>query len=356
MKQESYKVLFVAGGTGGHIVPAIAVAQKLKQLEPKVEVIFCGVGKEIEKNLVIPAGFELLSLPFPPFRGVSLLKKFKFFYELPLTVLKARRVIKKLKINSVIAFGGYPSVCPMIAAWSLKLNRLLHEQNQQVGLANQLLEFFATKVFAVTGATGFRKPELVQFLPLPVRAQFREIPELELSGEPRLLVLGGSQGARKINEAVVELLPFLKEHKVSVFHQSGSADFERTFKAYEGYERGEVVAFTNDVASALKNTWVIISRAGAMSVAEICAAGRASIYVPLKIAGAHQSANIAGALKSKAAISVNQDEQLVENLKNELEALFKDNAKLLRLGKSARELSLHGEQGSEEIIARAVLW
>ena len=96
---QSDKVLFVAGGTGGHIVPALAVAQKLKKLHPETEITFCGVGKEAEKKLIIPAGFELIELPFPPFRGVSLLKKLFFIFELPRTVLKARKILAKFKIK-----------------------------------------------------------------------------------------------------------------------------------------------------------------------------------------------------------------------------------------------------------------
>jgi len=346
--------LFVAGGTGGHIVPALAVAQKLKQLNPKIEIIFCGVGKEIERKLIPPAGFDLIELPFPPFRGVSAVKKIKFIFELPLTVFKARRILKKRQIGSLIAFGGYPSVCPMIAAWSLGMNRVLHEQNQQVGLANKLLEYFTSKIFAVTGAKGFRKSEQVTFLPLPVRNPFREVRPLELSGGPRLLVLGGSQGAKRVNQAIIELLPFFKQREISIFHQCGGAEFESVSKAYEGYERSEVVAFTNDVAGALENAWIVISRAGAMSVAEICAAGRAAIYVPLKIAGAHQSANIERVLSSGAGICVEQDDELVENLRKTIEGLLNDRNRLKQIGEKARELSLQGEQASEEIIAMAI--
>lgn len=354
LSKQHNQILFVAGGTGGHIVPALAVAQKLKKLYPETEIIFCGVGKEIEKKLIVPAGFQLVELPFPPFRGVSFFKKLFFIFELPKTVLKARKIIRKLKISSVIAFGGYPSVGPMIAAWSLGIHRVLHEQNQQVGLANKLLEFFATKVFSVIGAKGFRDPKQVTFLPLPVRLEFREIPPLELSNEVKLLVLGGSQGARSINDAIVELLPYFREQKISVYHQSGSSDFARVSKAYEGYERGEVVAFTNDVAGALKNSTVVVSRAGAMSVAEICSAGRAAIYIPLKIAGAHQSANIETVVASNAAVLVNQDENLVENLKKQISFFLENRGELQKMGLRARELSLQGEQASEEIIACAV--
>ena len=355
MTDNRFKVLFVAGGTGGHIVPALAVAQKLKEIKPDSEIIFCGVGKEAERKLIPPAGFELIELPAPPFRGVSIPKKFFSLFGLLPSILKARKIIAKRKIDSVIAFGGYPSVCPFIAAWSLGIKTVLHEQNQQVGLANRLLEKFAKKVFAVTGAKGFANEDAVTFLPLPVRAEFRKIPSLELSGEPRVLVLGGSQGAKRVNDAVLELLPFFKEEKIAVFHQTGSADYERVRKAYEGFERGEAVPFTNDVASALSNAWIVISRAGAMSVAEICSAGRAAIYIPLRIAGAHQSANIANCLNENAAICVNQDEELVTNLKRAISELTEDRQKILNLGLKARELSLKGNQASEDLLARAVL-
>ncbi len=352
---DSKRVLFVAGGTGGHIVPALAVAQKLKEIEPNIDITFCGVGKEIERKLIPGAGFPLIELPFPPFRGTSILKKVSFFFKLPLTVWKARSIIQEKKISAVIVFGGYPSVCPMIAAWTLGLKRVLHEQNQQVGLANKLLEKFASQVFAVTGASGFKNPSRVTFLPLPIRKQFREIPEVELSGNPKLLILGGSQGAKRINDAIVELIPFLKQNGVEVVHQSGAKDFESVKSRYDENGFKEVVPFIDDVANELGKAWLVISRAGAMSVAEISAAGRTGIYIPLAIAGAHQSANIETVVRNNAALTVKQDEELAKNLQRVIEALLKNSAELLEIGKRAKAMSLSGQQASEEVIARAVL-
>jgi UDP-N-acetylglucosamine--N-acetylmuramyl-(pentapeptide) pyrophosphoryl-undecaprenol N-acetylglucosamine transferase len=231
----------------------------------------------------------------------------------------------------------------------------LHEQNQDVGEANKKLEGYASKVFAVTGARGFNNPQKVTFLPLPVRAQFRKIAHYQPGKELKLLVLGGSQGAKRVNEAVSQMLPVIMRRGAHVVHQTGAADLERMKIAYGEYSGAHVVPFIDDVAGALEWADLIVSRAGAMSVAEISAAGRAAIYVPLAIAGAHQSANIKQVVERGAALHVPQDESLDRKLQAEVERLI-DSVELRKeMAAKALELSLEGNVASEDVLARELL-
>jgi len=350
-------ILIAAGGTAGHIVPALAVAEKLRELSPSTEIIFCGVGKEIERKLIPKAGFELLEISFPPFRGKGIAGILSFLNAVPTGISRARKTLRSRGVTAVIGFGGYPSFAPMMAAWLLRIPRVLHEQNVQVGLANKLLEKISTRVFAVTGARGFSAADKVRFLPLPVRDSFRKIPALEAKPEITVLILGGSQGAVTVNTAALSLVPLFRENSVSVIHQTGTVDYERVRDGYASgsFAAAEVSPFIDDVADALERAHLVISRAGAMSVAEISAAGRAGVFVPLAIAGAHQKANIEELLERDAAVFVEQNEHLATNLKAAVESLLKQPSKIVELGARARQVSLTHGEASEEIIAQAVL-
>lgn len=351
------KVLVAAGGTGGHIVPALAVAEKIKALDPAAEVFFVGVGKEIEHKLIPSAGYELFEIPFPPFRGRGLRGVISFFFSVPKAFRTARRLLKEKKIDAVIGFGGYPSFAPMIAAFFSGVPSVLHEQNVQVGLANRLLELFAGKVFAVTGAKGFFRQHRVVELPLPVRSVFRKISPMTLNPPLKLLVLGGSQGAVTVNNAVISLLPLLQEHGVNVIHQTGLLDFERVRDCYSSadFKGVEVFPFTNDIPEKLEKATFVISRAGAMSVAENTAAGRPAIYIPLAIAGAHQRENCIRVVEKGAALVVEQDENLQGNLRKVVEGLLLNPTKLNEMAIKARDESLVSGSPSEDRIAEAVL-
>jgi len=344
--------LIAAGGTGGHIVPAIAVAEKIRELEPASEIFFCGVGKEIERKLIPQAGFELEEIPFPPFRGRGFKGVLEFFIAVPSGLFKALRLIKKRNVSVVFGFGGYPSFSPIFAAWLLRRPRLLHEQNQRVGLANKVLSLLSTKVFSVTRATGFPSFVKCSELPLPVRRSFRNIPPIE-SAKRSLLVIGGSQGAKTVNSAVLASVPTLKELGISVVHQTGPIDKDRVEQEYaaQGFSGAEVLSFIDNVSERMTEATLIISRAGAMSVAEISAARRPAIYVPLAIAGGHQRDNCKEQTDRGAALLLEQDKDLGTDLEREVRRLF-SNPELLDAMAAKLEIDRTAE-ASEEILAAA---
>lgn len=312
-------VVFAAGGTGGHIVPALSVAEALKKIDPSLTIVFIGVGKEIERKLIPAAGFELVELPFVPFRGRGIGGVFAFLAAIPRALQRARSLYKERKPKVVVGFGGYPSFMPVVMARWFNIPVVIHEQNVQVGLANRFLSRFAKKLFAVTGAHGFPSGGEVTYLPLPVRDAFYAIAPWNppRDGELlRLLVLGGSQGAVSLNDAIADLAPLFSELRIFVTHQSGARDQERLSAKYQAlkFENVQVAAFFDNVAGELEKAHLVISRAGAGAVAEISVSGRPAIYVPLPIAGGHQQENCAHVIASGGAELIVQEPGFVETL------------------------------------------
>ena len=313
------RILIAAGGTGGHIFPAIAVAEAIKKKDASVEILCVGIGREVEKKIYEKFGFRYKVLPFVPLTGKGVRGVLRLLLALPLGLLRSILLFLREKPERVIAFGGYPSFLPVVTAKLFRVPCYMQEQNVQVGLANKFLSRFVKKVFAVPGASGFHDSAEVVELSNPVRNEFSSIPKWQEPGENEhlnLLVLGGSQGAQSLNTAVMSLSELLYQFGVSLTHQVGANDIERVQKAYDefGSDQLKAVAFIDDMPAALEKAHFVISRAGAMSVAEITAAKRPAIYVPLPIAAGHQRSNIKSVCDVHAAFCVPQNENFEEVL------------------------------------------
>ena len=346
-------ILLAAGGTGGHIYPAIAVAQALSQ-NPNVRVQFVGVGREIEEKLVRGAGFEYQILPFVPLLGGGLPGLIKLCFALPIGVFRAWRLFTKLKPASVGGFGGYPSFLPMFVAYLRGVSSVLQEQNVKVGVANKLLSLFACKIYAVPGAEGFWRSDYVSELLNPVRDVISKVKPWRKpkAGEKlRLLIIGGSQGAVSLNSAIIEILPQLGNFEI--VHQAGKNDIKRLREAYAEHPNARVESFIDDMASEYERAQIIISRAGAMSVAEIATAGRPAIFVPLPIAGAHQEQNARPLEAAGAARIIRQDENLAEMLSASLAELSSHPDKLAEMVNQLKSFS--PEEPAAEVIATELL-
>ncbi|MFN8389290.1 MAG: undecaprenyldiphospho-muramoylpentapeptide beta-N-acetylglucosaminyltransferase [Bdellovibrionota bacterium] len=354
------RILIAAGASGGHIFPAIAVADRLRS-ELEAEVVFVGVGKEIERKLIPAAGYRLEEVPFPPFSGSGWRGIVRMLVLLHPAISLARRLFRKERPDVVIGFGGYPAFVPIITAWLTRVPRIVHEQNTQVGIANKFLSLLANRVFAVTGAAGFPKsvaPRVVH-LPNPLRETFFQVPDWtppDPTQPFQLLVLGGSQGAVSLNRAVLTIAPLLMRKNIALLHQTGEQDYENCSQTYEriGYSLATAVRFVDDVAAAYARAHLVISRAGAMSSAEIAASGRPAIFVPLVIAGGHQKQNVLPLLNAGAAMVIDQNDELAEKLGAALEQLMGDMPKLAQMGANARAVAKAGGQNVTVRIAAAV--
>lgn len=354
------RIFLAAGGTGGHIIPALAVAEALKARG--VEVIFLGVGKELERKLIGSNGYRLEEIPFPAIYGKGLGGIIKALMSFPSSYWKARTLFAQEAPDAVLAFGGYPSFIPIFTALLQGVPRAIHEQNVKVGLANKILALFSRRVFAVPGAHGFfpaskRKLEAV---PNPVRSVFYTCPSWEAPqrGEPfSILVLGGSQGARKVNDAVMASAEILSKLNVKLVHQTGQADWERVRDFYQSSQLGfaRAVPFLDNVVENFKAAHLVISRAGAMSVAEVLACGRPAIFIPLSIAGGHQADNVQLMLKAEACLMLEQNDALPTELAKLVHALIPDHARLARMASAAQSLARQGTETSAGFLAEQMI-
>ncbi len=285
--------LMAGGGTGGHVFPGLAVAAELHELGWRSS--WAGRAGEMEERLVAGAGLDFHPLPARAVVGRGPAAKAAALWTLARSALAARRLLKALGIQVVLGTGGYVSVPAVLGARLAARPVVLLEPNGRAGAANRSLSRFAAAAAIAyeTARPDFRCP--VRLTGVPVRPAFFEIPPPPGDG-PRVLVLGGSQGALKLNL----LLPAVFERlaaefpRLEVVHQAGRHE-EATRAAYGELSLPgssvEIVPFIDDVAAAMGRSNLIVSRAGAVTLAEICAAGRPALLIPLELAGGHQRDN-----------------------------------------------------------------
>lgn len=326
-------IALVAGGTGGHLIPAIIVAKKLHSKAAVRNLLFVGTGTELEKKLLANVAFNLEAIPARAVHGGGICGAFKFALTLPRAMYACVRLFREKRPSVVVGFGGYPSFVPILVAWLMRIPTAIHESNVGVGLANKVLSLIATKVFGVTGCKGFIGTSNLKLLPNPVREEFYSIPPFKYpeSGEPfRILVVGGSQGAVTLNTIVLGLCDVFQECGVELHHQSGVLDYQRVMDAYRAtaFKAYSVSPFVDDMAKAYARAHLVICRAGAMSVAEVVAAGRPVIFVPLVIASGHQRLNAEPVAEAGGGIIVEQDKCCAEKLRQHLSELLSSREKL----------------------------
>ena len=354
------KLAIAGGGTGGHLFPGIAVAEAAQKASDQHEVLFVGSGRELEQRLVRDAGFEIENLPATAIVGKGLRGILRFALSLPRGLAGAMQLLRRFEADIVIGSGGYVSFVPAFAAIVRRIPLVLLEPNVQVGLANKVLSLFARRIFAVPGAKGFWRTSALVSIPNPVREKFYSLPPARLlSANPErlsLLVFGGSQGARSLNDAVLAVSELLAE--VDVVHQTGASDLARVAESYRGANltNTRVAPFVEDMASAYRDADLVICRAGAMTVAELQAVGRPAIFVPLPIAGGHQRENCRELVEAGAALSVEDGEATAEELREILtELLSPSSEKLSSLTKRAAETSQQRELRPASEIVESLL-
>ncbi|HEX9941932.1 MAG TPA: undecaprenyldiphospho-muramoylpentapeptide beta-N-acetylglucosaminyltransferase [Thermoanaerobaculia bacterium] len=343
-------VLLAGGGTGGHVFPALAVAEELQARGWRVS--FTGSTAGLEERLVAQRGLPFHPLPARPLVGKGPLDQARSLATLSGSAMAAARLIKTVGAHVVVGTGGYVSAPAVLGARLAARPVLLLEPNGRAGVANRWLSRWATAALV-----GYRETIADLKCPcfvtgVPVRAAFfavpAALPPLASGGSPRLLVLGGSQGAQQINQAMPEAAARLVARfpSVRITHQAGARNLEETRVAYEkagvSTPHVEVVPFLDDVAGAMATAHLLVSRAGAITVAEICAAGRASLLIPLAIARGHQVDNARLVVDAGGAEMIRSDQLSAlsaEGLAATLEALLADGQRLAAMGRAARSLA-----------------
>lgn len=336
-------VLLAGGGSGGHVFPALAVGDELARRGWRVS--FAGRPDGMERRLVEARGVEFVPLSARPLMGRGAAARALALATLARSVARARRRVRALGVDVVVGTGGYASAPAALGAVWARRPLLLIEPNASPGAANRWLARLAAAAAVAWPETG-RALACPSFVAgVPVRAEFFAVPELAAGAPPRLLVLGGSQGAERLNRvlpaAVATALELVPE--LTVLHQCGESHIQaaRSRWAESGVPatRIEVVPFLDDVAAAMAGATLVLSRAGAISLAEICAAGRPALLVPLALAGGHQRDNARRLSTAGAAVVIEEDELDAELLGRRLGELAGAGAALAAMGARGRALA-----------------
>lgn len=337
-----HKIILTTGGTGGHIFPALAVAEQFRIAEPKVEILFIGSNYGPEKELTEKAGLEFVGLNVRGVLGRGLRAPIALF-KLAKAIPQAYNLIKKFNPDCIAGFGGYASFAPVLAGFLYNVPILIHEQNAIPGSTNLFLSRFAKKVcISLPNTYGVNQKKCI-VTGNPVRKAISKARSCKSgkSRTKRLLVLGGSQGAHALNSYLPLILDDLKMNNVEIIHQTGNADWEITNKAYEahGYEHDCVRPFIDNIAEVYAWADIVLCRAGASTVAELCTAGLPAIFVPFPAAiHDHQTKNaraleIAGAGYLVPENNINEIDNILLDLFNTPEKLDRMSENALKLAK-----------------------
>jgi len=337
---SAHTILIMAGGTGGHVFPGLAVADYLRQAGWRV--VWLGTEAGMELKLVPQHGYETEVISFTGLRG----KRLAAWLMLPLRLLKAFwqsiRIIQRVKPDVVLGMGGYPAFPGGMMASLLNKPLVIHEQNSVAGLTNKVLAKLADKIFLGFPDAILADQGKAVCSGNPVRSEIAQIeaPEkrfLERQGKLQLLVVGGSLGAQILNTIVPHALKLIPENqRPVVVQQAGTAHLEEVLKAYEELQlNGEVIAFIDDMAKRYATCDLVLCRAGALTIAELSAAGVASILVPYPYAvDDHQTSNARFLSNQGAAVLLPQSELTTQKLAELLMHLTRE--KLLGMAIAAR--------------------
>jgi UDP-N-acetylglucosamine--N-acetylmuramyl-(pentapeptide) pyrophosphoryl-undecaprenol N-acetylglucosamine transferase len=334
------RAILAGGGTGGHVIPALAIANQLKK-SYDAEVLFIGTARGIENRLVPAAGFPLQLVRVGALKNVSLTTRLKTAFDLPRAVWDAARMLNQFAPDVVIGVGGYASGPAMLAAVVKHIPTLAFEPNVVPGLANRMVARLVSgaAVHFEETAEYFRHAEVTG---VPVRQAFFEIAP-KRGGTPTVLVFGGSQGAHAINDAMMRCLPVLQREApgIHIIHQTGERDYNVALAAYASFgESAEVFQFIEDMPAAFARADLVVCRSGASTVAEIAAAGKPAVFVPFpRAADDHQRVNAEALERHGAAVVVEESKLEGVWLAETIAALLQDPQRLERMSQAARELA-----------------
>jgi UDP-N-acetylglucosamine--N-acetylmuramyl-(pentapeptide) pyrophosphoryl-undecaprenol N-acetylglucosamine transferase len=349
------RLLLAGGGTGGHLFPAVALAQGLLGREPGAAVQFVGTEKGLEARLLPKLGLPLATVAMAGVVGRGWRGRLELLPKLLKSLGQAHRILRRFAPDLVIGVGGYASVPVLLMARLLGIPYLIHEQNAIPGLSNRLLARGAQLICLSfpNRWSGFPQGKTL-VTGNPLRAGLEQVdPALPEPG--KLLIFGGSRGARAINQLIIELLPLLKAwpEPPVLLHQTGDEDLERVRRAYAaaGFDPGQVVAFIDDMALAYGEARLVICRAGATTLAELTVCGRPAILIPFPLAaGDHQTANARLLAEAGAARLLAQPELTATGLAEQLQDLLNSPELLKKMAEAARAL---GQPGATDRILEA---
>jgi len=357
------RILFTAGGTGGHIYPALAVAEEILDLQPDTQVLFISGSREMERKIITDAGYEVESIPV---RGMP--RKLSgsivpFIWRLGCAVLRSRRIIRGFRPSVVLGTGGYVSGPPVFAAWSMGIPVFLQEQNSFPGVTTKHMSRFAEVVFLgfQDAVAYFGSKVCTKVTGNPVRKNIRpgdrETAAKRFGLAPDMktvLVFGGSQGAHAINEAVAGIVEDLAKLPLQVIWQTGTMEFDQ-WRRFDGAARGKVrvLSYIDAMGDAYTASDLAVSRAGAMTIAEVTACGLPSVLIPLPTAAEnHQEHNARSLADAGAAVMIRERDLTPEALKREITDIMTVKDRLSEMAEHARSF---GRYDAAHTIAEVII-
>ncbi len=339
---KALTAVIAGGGTGGHIYPGVAIAQEFRRRYPGARVVFVGTARGMETRIVPREGFELELIEVTALKRVGAWRRIKSLLKLPFSFLKVRSLMKKLEPDVVIGVGGYASGPVVLVASLMGIPTLIAEQNALPGFTNRVLGRFVRAAAVSFEETRDFFGEKAEITGNPVRADFFAIPAREPGDRMKVLITGGSQGSRAINEAMTGALGLFEDDpsRFSFTHQTGEADLEKVRAAYDG--RGieaEVKPFIENMVEEFTSADLVVCRAGATTVAELAASGKPALMIPFPFAADdHQRKNAEAVERAGAGRMILQAELTSERLAHELLWLANDRAQLARMAEASRRL------------------
>ncbi len=360
------RYIISGGGTGGHIFPAISIARAIKRRDPSAEILFVGAHNRMEMEKVPAAGFKIVGLPIAGLQRGSIGKNLMFLPKLFVSLFKCRSIIREFKPNAVVGVGGYASGPLLRTAQRMGVPTLIQEQNSYAGLTNKLLAKRAKRIcVAYEGMERFFPKEKIVLTGNPVRQDLQDIkPNLteafkffnlsQGNNIKTLLVVGGSLGARTINECIGNNLDLLIRKKIQVIWQTGKYYYERALEEASQYNSKNihVYPFINRMDYAYSVADAIISRAGAGTISELCIVGKPVILVPSpNVAEDHQTKNALALVKNNAALMIS-DKEAPDTLVPQVIRLFEQDDQQVRLRINIKKMAL---PNADEDICNEVL-
>lgn len=359
----SKKIIIAGGGTGGHIFPAVAIANALKRAEPTMDILFVGANGKMEMEKVPKEGFRIVGLDIAGMNRSNMLKNVTLPIKLLRSLMAAKKIIKDFNPDVCLGVGGYASFPILSAAQKMGIPTVIQEQNSYAGKSNKILGKKAKKVFtAYENMQSFFANATVEQLGNPVRKVIEEMAVDRQEAysffgldatKKTLFVFGGSLGARSINQALKLHIDAIVKTGVQVIWQTGTDFYQEAVQAVEKYQgQVKVFAFLREMEKAYSAADVIVSRAGALSIAELCIAGKPVIFVPYPHASEDHQTHNAMALVNKKAAQIITDSDVNEQLGEQVLALMADENAQQLLAENIKTLAV---KNADDRIAKEIL-
>ncbi|MDN3492014.1 undecaprenyldiphospho-muramoylpentapeptide beta-N-acetylglucosaminyltransferase [Winogradskyella bathintestinalis] len=349
LKSKTYRFILSGGGTGGHIYPAVAIADELKLRHPDAEFLFVGASDRMEMDKVPQAGYKIEGLWISGIQRKLTLRNLAFPFKLISSLLRSRKIVNAFKPDVVIGTGGFASGPLLQVASSKGIPSLIQEQNSFPGITNKLLgKKVNTICVAYEGLEKFFPKDKIKLTGNPIRKDLLDVKNKKIEGKDAfalkhdkktLLVLGGSLGARRINQLIEANITFFEAQNVEVIWQCGKLYFDQ-YKKHNTLKNVQIHAFLNQMDLAYAAADVIISRAGAISVSELCIVGKPVVFIPSpNVAEDHQTKNAKSVADKNAAILI-REQDLDTDFQNEFSQLIIDQIKQEELSENIKALAL----------------